>query len=173
MTLDTGGVAEPIRVLATGGTIDKVYYDARDDYAIGDPQVIPLFAEANVTVPYVVESVLRKDSLELTAEDRALIVRRASEAPETRILVTHGTDTMTETAAALEAVTGKAIVLTGAMQPARMRSSDAFFNLGCAVAAVQLVPPGVWIAMNGRVFPSGSVRKNREARRFEPATDTP
>ena len=106
---------------------------------------------------------MKKDSLEITTADRSHIVERVTAASERRILVTHGTDSMAQTAEALKAVTGKVIVLTGAMQPARMRSSDAFFNLGCAV----------YIAMNGRVFPAGSVRKNRAERRFEAIGEQP
>lgn len=156
-----------LRVIATGGTIDKVYFDAASSYDVGEPQVVPLFTEANVGFRYEVESVVRKDSLAMTDEDRALIRLRVEAAAESMIVVTHGTDTMTETAAALRGIPGKTIVLTGAMQPARFRSSDAFFNLGCAVAAVQLAAPGVYIAMNGRVFPADQARKDRELGRFE------
>ncbi len=157
-----------IRVLATGGTIDKVYFDAASTYDVGDPQVGPLFKEANVTFEYVVESVLQKDSLQMTEEDRALIRQRVAAAPESLILITHGTDTMTETAARLADLPGKVIVFTGSMVPARFRQSDAIFNLGCAVGALQVLPAGVYIAMNGQVFPAAQVKKNRAAGRFEP-----
>lgn len=157
-----------VRVIATGGTIDKVYFDATSTYAIGDPQAGPILHEANVSFAFTVESVLRKDSLELTDADRALIRARVVAAEERHILITHGTDTMTTTAAALADVPDKVIVFTGSMQPARFRQNDALFNLGCAVGGLQVLPPGVYLAMNGRLFAAGAVRKNREARRFEP-----
>src|SRR5882757_3178979 len=132
-----------IRVIATGGTIDKVYFDAASSYDVGDPQVGPLFKEANVTFEYVVESVLQKDSLQMTDDDRALIRQRVAASPENLILITHGTDTMTATAAQLEGLKDKVIVFTGSMQPARFRNSDAVFNLGCAVGALQSLAPGI------------------------------
>ncbi|MDB4473842.1 asparaginase [Opitutaceae bacterium] len=156
-----------IRAIATGGTIDKVYFDATSAYEIGEPQIGVLLHEANVTFDYEVESVLRKDSLELDEADRKLIRERVEAAPESRILITHGTDTMTETAAALEGIEGKTIVFTGSMLPARFRQNDALFNVGCAVGGLQSLPPGVYIAMNGQLFPAGTVQKNREAKRFE------
>jgi L-asparaginase len=111
--------------------------------------------------------VLRKDSLDITDADRAAI-RAAIEQTATRhVLVTHGTDTMVETARALRGVTGKVIVLTGALNPARFQGSDAVFNIGCAVGAVQALDDGVWIAMNGRIWDPQHVRKNRDANRFE------
>ena len=157
-----------IRVISTGGTIDKIYFDAASTYDVGEPQVGPLFKEANVTFDYVVESVLQKDSLAMTEEDRQLIRSRVEAAPERQILITHGTDTMTATAAALEGLSGKVIVFTGSMLPARFRTSDALFNLGCAVGALQSLPPGVYIAMNGRIAPASTVKKNRAENRFEP-----
>ena len=157
-----------LRVISTGGTIDKVYFDAASTYDVGEPQVGPLFKEANVTFDYVIESVLQKDSLAMTDEDRALIRRRVEAAPEQLVLITHGTDTMTETAAQLEGIPGKVIVFTGSMLPARFRTSDALFNLGCAIGAIQVLPPGVYIAMNGQISPAKSVRKNRAQSRFEP-----
>ena len=157
-----------IRVITAGGTIDKVYFDDASAFDVGDPQVGPLFKEANVTFDYVVESVLQKDSLHMTDEDRDLIRARVTAAPESLILITHGTDTMTATAARLADLPGKVIVFTGSMVPARFRQTDAFFNLGCAVGALQVLPPGVYIAMNGRVFPAAEVKKNRAQSRFEP-----
>jgi L-asparaginase len=156
-----------IRVLAVGGTIDKVYFDDLSTYDVGEPQVQAVFQEANVAFEFVIESLLRKDSLKMTDEDRALIRQRVMEAPEERVLITHGTDTMTQTAAALADIAGKTIVMTGSMLPARFRASDAPFNLGCAVGALQSLPSGVYIAMNGRVFPAHLVRKNREKGVFE------
>jgi L-asparaginase len=157
-----------IRVITAGGTIDKVYFDDASAFNVGDPQVGPLFKEANVTFDYVVESVLQKDSLHMTAEDRALIRTRVAAAPEKLILITHGTDTMTETAAALADLPDKVVVFTGSMVPARFRQTDAFFNLGCAVGALQVLPPGIYIAMNGQVSPAAQVKKNRAQSRFEP-----
>lgn len=155
-----------LRVITVGGTIDKVYYDALSAYEVGDPQVAPLFKEANVDFEYQIESILQKDSLEMTDEDRQLVRERVLAAPESMIVITHGTDTMTATGGALEGIPGKTIVLTGAMQPARFRTSDALFNLGAAVAAVQILPEGVYIAMNGRVNPASTVRKDRTQGRF-------
>jgi L-asparaginase len=157
-----------LRVISTGGTIDKVYFDAASTYEVGEPQVGPVFRESNVTFDFVVESVLQKDSLAMTDGDRDLIRQRVEAAPEKLILITHGTDTMTATAAALRGLKGKVVVFTGSMQPARFRNSDAVFNLGCAVGALQVLPPGIYIAMNGRVAPAHTVRKNRAASRFEP-----
>jgi L-asparaginase len=157
-----------LRVITAGGTIDKVYFDAASAYEVGEPQIGPLLRDSNVTFDFVVESVLQKDSLAMTDEDRALIRARVEAAPERHILITHGTDTMTATAAKLAGLADKVVVFTGAMQPARFRDSDAVFNVGCAVGALQVLPPGVYIAMNGVVSPADQVRKNRAASRFEP-----
>lgn len=157
-----------LRVITAGGTIDKVYFDAASTYEVGEPQIGPLLRDSNVTFDFVVESVLQKDSLAMTDEDRALIRARVEASPEKHILITHGTDTMTSTAAALQGLADKVVVFTGAMQPARFRDSDAVFNVGCAVGALQALPPGVYIAMNGVVSPADKVRKNRAASRFEP-----
>lgn len=156
-----------IRVITVGGTIDKVYFDDLSNYDVGEPQVQAVFQEANVAFEFVIESLLRKDSLKMTEEDRALVRKQVLDAPEKLILITHGTDTMTQTAAALGDVGGKTVVMTGSMLPARFRASDAPFNLGCAVGALQSKPPGVYIAMNGRVLLANRVRKNREKGLFE------
>ena len=156
-----------IRIFSTGGTFDKIYHDALSEFSIGEPMVPELLAEARLALPWRLESLLRKDSLELTDDDRALIRERVAACSETHVLITHGTDTMTQTAECLQDIAGKVIVLTGAMQPARMRASDAPFNLGLALGALQCLPPGVYIAMNGQVFHAGQVRKNRDAGRFE------
>lgn len=158
---------QPILVLTTGGTIDKNYFDALSQYQIVDSGIPALLKEARVALPHRVEEVCRKDSLELTDADRAEIAQRAHDAAEQRIVITHGTDTMTETAKALAAaVPGKTIVLTGALSPARFADTDAPFNLGMAFAAAQVAPPGVYIAMSGQVFDGLNVRKDREAGRF-------
>lgn len=156
-----------IQIFSVGGTIDKVYFDALSDYQIGEPTAAELLQQGRVGFDYAVESLLKKDSLELTDEDRALIHDKVAACPAEHILITHGTDTMTVTAAALADIEGKVIVLTGAMQPARFRDTDALFNLGLAVGALNICQPGVWIAMSGRVFAADGVRKNRVAGRFE------
>jgi len=158
-----------VAILTAGGTIDKVYFDALSSYAVGDPQIVGILRDADVRVETTVETLFRKDSLELTSDDRESIVRRTAELSEDRVLITHGTDTMTMTAEALRAIPHKTIVLVGSLAPACLKASDAEFNVGFAFAAVQLLPPGVYIAMNGQVFPAGRVRKNREANCFEGA----
>lgn len=154
-------------VISTGGTIDKVYFDASSEFEVGEPTVPHVFREAGVAMPWRLLSLFRKDSLDMADEDRSAIRRACEDAAETCILVTHGTDTMCETAAALRGVRDKTIVLTGALAPARFRVTDAVFNLGLALGAAQSMPPGVFIAMNGRIFRAGEVRKNRELGRFE------
>ncbi len=159
--------AQKLKIITTGGTIDKVYFDAKSEFAVGDPLIGAILDEAQVGFEFEVVALLRKDSLELTDADREAIRSAAQSASESRIIITHGTDTMTDTAATLGHIEGKTIVLVGALNPARFRSSDAIFNIGLAVGAVQAMPPGVYIAMNGRIFPAGRVRKNRAANRFE------
>lgn len=158
-----------ILVLTTGGTIDKLYFDALSEYQIGDSVVDRLLATSRVSKPFRVQGLMRKDSLELDDADRAAIARAAAEAPERQIVITHGTDTMTETAKALAGIAGKTIVLVGALAPARFADSDATFNLGMAFATAQIAPAGVWIAMNGTIFPADKVRKDRAANAFVPA----
>lgn len=152
---------EPILLLTTGGTIDKIYFDALSDYQVGETVVARLLELGRVKRPFRVEEVIRKDSLELTDADRAAIRERVATAPETHILITHGTDTMTDTAKVLAGIPGKVIVLVGALAPARFGESDASFNLGMAFAAVQLAAPGVYITMSGTVFPAARVTKDR------------
>lgn len=156
-----------IQIFGTGGTLDKLYYDALSDYQIGEPIAGELLEQGRVTVGYAVESLTKKDSLELDDADRQLIHDKVAACPYEHVLITHGTDTMTVTAAGLADIPGKVIVLTGAMQPARFRDSDALFNLGLAVGALNTLGHGVYIAMSGRVFPADQVRKNRLAGRFE------
>lgn len=157
----------PILILTTGGTIDKSYFDALSEYQIADSAIGSLLKEARVALPFRIVELMRKDSLELTDTDRALIAATAREAAETRIIVTHGTDTMTDTARVLaDAVPGKTIVLTGALSPARFAESDAGFNMGMAFATAQVAAPGVWIAMSGEVFDGLRVRKDRAAGKF-------
>lgn len=157
---------EPIVIVTTGGTIDKAYFDALSAYHVGDSQVAKLLDIAQVTQPYRIVELLRKDSLELTDEDRATLRETIAALDTTRVVVTHGTDTMAQSAKALGSVTGKTIVLTGALAPARFAESDAPFNLGMAFAAAQSLPPGVYITMNGRVIRGDKARKDRAQARF-------
>lgn len=158
---------QAILVLTTGGTIDKNYFDALSEYQIVDSGIPALLKEARVALPFRVVELMRKDSLELTEADRSLIASAAREAPEGRIVVTHGTDTMTETAKVLAAeVPGKTVVLTGALSPARFAETDAHFNLGMAFATAQVAAPGVYIAMSGEVFDGLKVKKDRAAGKF-------
>ncbi|MDH5832276.1 asparaginase domain-containing protein [Luteimonas sp. M1R5S18] len=162
---------EDLLIVTTGGTIDKIYFDDKSDYQIGDPQIGRMLGELGVAFRFRVIPILRKDSLHLDDADREL-VRATIAAQEARhVLVTHGTDSMVETAKVLATVPGKTIVLTGALSPARFRGSDAEFNIGTAVGAVQSLPPGVYIAMNGRIWDPARVRKNVEANRFEALDD--
>ena len=156
-----------IKFITTGGTIDKVYFDANSEFQIGDPIIDELMEEANIDVTYKVQSVLKKDSLDMDSKDRDVIYKAVENSVARRIIITHGTDTMVETANLLKTIEGKTIVLFGAMQPARMRHSDAVFNLGFAVACVQTLPEGIYIAMNGNIFTPDNVEKNRELERFE------
>ena len=156
-----------LKIYTTGGTIDKVYFDQKSTYEVGESMIAEILTEANVHFDYVIESVLRKDSLDISDADRQVLFDKISRDGYEHVLVTHGTDTMVQTAAVLEAVADKTIVLTGAMEPARFRTSDARFNIGCAVTAAQILPPGVYITMNGRVFDPKKVKKNRDLKRFE------
>jgi L-asparaginase len=156
-----------LNILTTGGTIDKIYYDDKSDYQIGEPEIGRILKAMNVAFDWEIRALLRKDSLNMSDEDRALIRQAVATSEDRHFLITHGTDTMVETAAALGDVGERVIVMTGALNPARFIDSDAVFNIGCAVGAVQALPAGVWIAMNGRVWDPARVRKNREANRFE------
>ena len=156
----------PIAVVTTGGTIDKLYFDSLSEYQVGESVVRKLLATANVKYPFDIIEALRKDSLELTDYDRDELYRCIAGLKSSRVVITHGTDTMTATAQRLASVQGKTIVLTGALTPARFSESDAPFNLGMAFAIAQTSPPGVFIVMNGEVFPAATVRKDRDAGRF-------
>ncbi len=160
-----------IRILAVGGTIDKVYFDALSEYEVGAPYAVELLEELKLNLDCEVTSLMRKDSLEMDDADRQSVREAVSKAEESLIVITHGTDTMVETAAALqplfaEADFNKTVVLTGALAPAIFKRSDAMFNMGAALTAVQTCAPGVYIAMSGEVFAAGAVRKDREAQRF-------
>jgi L-asparaginase len=156
-----------ILILTTGGTIDKVYFDAKSEYAVGEPTIAEIFRTAGVTTEYSLETLFKKDSLDLTDADRALIVRRVTESEADQILITHGTDSMVETGRALAGISDKTVVLVGSLSPARFKATDAEFNIGFAFAAVQALPPGIYIAMNGCIFSPATVSKNRELNRFE------
>jgi L-asparaginase len=161
---------EPIRVLVTGGTFDKEYNELNGSLFFKDTHLAEMLRLGRSRVDLAVDTLMMIDSLEMTAADRASIVERCRNASETRILITHGTDTMVETAAALAAAmggSGKTIVLTGAMIPYAFGSSDGLFNLGSALSFVQVLPPGVYLAMNGRCFEWDRVRKNRLTGVFE------
>jgi L-asparaginase len=156
-----------IAIFTTGGTIDKVYFDAKGGYEVGAPMVRQILEQGRVTAQIPVVELLRKDSLQMTPADRAAIRDAIAASDAKRIIVTHGTDTMVETAWELQGLNNKTIVLTGALQPARFADSDAAFNLGLAMGAVQVLPSGVYIAANGQVFSAHSVRKNTVLNRFE------
>ncbi|QOW19919.1 MULTISPECIES: asparaginase domain-containing protein [Lysobacteraceae] len=155
-------------IVTTGGTIDKIYFDDKSDYQIGEPQIGRILEELGVAFRYRVIPILRKDSLHLDDGDRELIRATIAAQDLRHVLVTHGTDSMVETAKVLAGIEGKTIVLTGALNPARFHGSDAVFNIGTAVGAVQSLPGGVHIAMNGRIWDPAHVRKNVDANRFEP-----
>ena len=154
-------------IVTTGGTIDKVYFDDKSDFQVGDPQIGHILEELGVAFRFEVIPILRKDSLHIGQQDRELLRATIAAQDARHVLVTHGTDTMVETARILASIPGKVIVLTGALNPARFRGSDAEFNIGTAVGAVQSLPAGVYIAMNGRVWDPANVRKNVAANRFE------
>ena len=153
--------------VTTGGTIDKIYFDALSQFEVGETQVEHILREALVQFDFDVVPLFQKDSLEITDADRRSINDFIKDDPRERFVITHGTDTMVQTAGALAGIQGKTIVLTGALTPARFRTTDAVFNVGMAVAAVQTLEPGVYIAMSGQVFNADEVRKNREENRFE------
>ncbi len=155
-----------LQIFTTGGTIDKVYFDALSEFQVGASPLDAILSEANVSIDYALTSLMKKDSLELDDADRAAVRDAVLACEAKHVLITHGTDTMAQTAEALRDIGDKTVVLTGAMQPARLRSTDAIFNVGFAIAAARMQPPGVYIAMNGRVFEAGHVRKDRGAGQF-------
>lgn len=158
-----------IRILITGGTFDKEYDEINGRLFFQDTHLQEMLRLGRCRVEVVVRTVMMVDSLEMTAADRQIILENCRQCPEERIVVTHGTDTMAETAATLgEGIVGKTVVLTGAMIPYAFGSSDGLFNLGSAISFAQTLPHGVYIAMNGRVFGWDNVRKNRALGVFEP-----
>jgi len=160
-----------ICIFVTGGTFDKAYDEIQGKLSFGDTHLPEMLRLGRSHVEVSIRTLMMIDSLEMTDADRALIVEQCRQATESRLIITHGTDTMVETAAALAGAlhpaSGKTIVLTGAMIPYAFGSSDGLFNLGSALSFVQALPPGVYIAMNGRYFQWDRVRKNRESGVFE------
>lgn len=157
-----------IRIFVTGGTFDKTYDEIRGRLTFADTHLPEMLRLGRSRVEVTLRTLMMIDSLDMTDADRDLIVRNCEQCEESRVVITHGTDTMVETAAALSQIEGKTIVLTGAMIPYAFGSSDGLFNLGSALSFVQTLPPGVYIAMNGQHFAWNRVRKNRETGNFEP-----
>ena len=162
----------PVAILTCGGTFDKVYHDALSDYSIGAPCAPDILAEAGMQDGWELIEVMRKDSLDMTDDDRKTLHTAAAGCRASRLVVVHGTDTMAESAAVLADIPDKTIVFTGAMNPARFRQTDAPFNLGFAIAATLTADPGTYIAMGGRLYPHDEVKKNREQGRFESTLPT-
>jgi L-asparaginase len=159
---------EPIRIFITGGTFDKEYDELAGRLYFRDSHLPEMLKLGRSNLKVEVRTLMMIDSLEMTDADREIILEQCRNAPEKRIVITHGTDTMVETAQTLAAgIPDKSIVLTGAMVPYKFGSSDGLFNLGSALAFVQTLPAGVYVAMNGRYFPASSVRKNRQTGTFE------
>ena len=161
-----------IRILITGGTFDKEYDEITGNLYFKDTHVAEMLKLGRCRVPVEIRTVMMIDSLEMTDEDRQIIVHNCLKVPEKNIVITHGTDTMVETASVLAAaVPEKTIVLTGAMIPYAFGSSDGLFNLGSALSLCQVLPPGVYLAINGQVFDWDNARKNRKTGVFEPLGD--
>jgi len=159
---------EAIRVFITGGTFDKAYNELTGELFFKDSHLPEMLKLGRSNLDMQIRTLMMIDSLSMTDDDRQIILRQCRNAPEGRILITHGTDTMVETAAVLaHGIADKTIVLTGAMIPYKFGSSDGLFNLGSALAFAQTLPPGVYVAMNGRYFAWNRVRKNRKTGMFE------
>jgi L-asparaginase len=157
-----------VRIFITGGTFDKEYNELTGQLYFDDSHLPEMLDLGRNLVNVEVRTLMMVDSLEMTDDDRSLIAEHCSKSPESKIIITHGTDTMTETASLIaQKVKDKTIVLTGAMIPYKFGSSDGLFNLGSALAFVQTLPPGVYVVMNGRYFDAGSVRKNKQTGVFE------
>ena len=157
-----------IRIFITGGTFDKEYNELNGQLYFKDTHLSDLLEMGRSKVPVEIRTLMMVDSLEMTDEDRELIVRQCNNCDETQIVITHGTDTMADTATILgKAIKHKTIILTGAMIPIKFGSSDGLFNLGSALAFAQALPFGVYVAMNGRYFNWDNVRKNKQTGVFE------
>jgi len=157
---------DKIKIFTAGGTIDKIYFDAKSAYEVGLPNISMVLHSLPLNIEYSITSLLQKDSLEMDQNDRELIFESVNNTEEERVIITHGTDTMVETAMFLSGIKNKTIVLTGALEPAMFKTSDAMFNIGCAVAAVQVSPPNIYIAMNGQIFSYDNVVKDVTNSRF-------
>ncbi|MBT5719567.1 MAG: asparaginase [Gammaproteobacteria bacterium] len=155
-----------IRIFTVGGTIDKIYFDAKSSYEVGPPNITEVLSGLSLNLDYEVVSLMQKDSLEMTYADREAIRQAVTASPENEIVITHGTDTMVDTARVLHTIPNKTIVLTGALSPALFKNSDAMFNIGAALTAAQTKLAGVYIAMNGVIFDYDKVRKDVENNRF-------
>ena len=157
-----------IRIFITGGTFDKEYNELTGQLFFKDTHINELLEKGRSKVPVQIRTLMMIDSLEMTDHDRELIAHQCNQCEEDKIVITHGTDTMSETAKALaEKVKNKTIVLTGAMIPIKFGSSDGLFNLGSALAFAQTLPPGVYVAMNGRYFNWDNFQKNKQTGIFE------
>ena len=157
-----------IRIFITGGTFDKTYNELTGQLYFKDSHLPEMLELGRCLVPVEIRTLMMIDSLEMTDMDRDLIARHCMEAEENQIIITHGTDTMADTARILqEKLNGKTVVITGAMVPYKFGSSDGLFNLGSAMAFVQTLAPGVYVAMNGRCFRANNVRKNKQTGEFE------
>jgi L-asparaginase len=157
---------KPIKIFTVGGTIDKIYFDAKSSYEVGPPNIAEILGQLSLNIEYEVTSLMQKDSLDMTDEDRELIRASVAAAEEERIVITHGTDTMVATAKYLSSIRDKSIVLTGALAPAIFKTSDAMYNIGSALTAVQTKPAGVYIAMSGQIFDHDRVLKDTEQNKF-------
>lgn len=157
-----------MRILITGGTLDKQYNPLNGSLVFNDSSVADMLNQSRHTVDTELDVLMLKDSLEMTDEDRLIISKACNECDESQIIITHGTDTMVESAKVIagQLASNKTVVLLGAMVPYQFKGSDALFNLGCAMTAVQLLPTGVYITMNGQVFDYREVEKNRSLGQF-------
>jgi L-asparaginase len=164
--------SDRIRLLITGGTFDKGYDELNGRLFFKDSHVAEMLALGRCKLDVEIRTLMMIDSLDMSEADRGIIIEQCRATPESRIVITHGTDTMTVTADQLShAIEHKTIVLTGAMIPYKFGSSDGLFNLGSALAFAQTLPAGVYVAMNGRYFKAGRVRKNTQTGIFEPLDD--
>jgi L-asparaginase len=161
-----------IKIFSVGGTIDKIYFDAKSTYEVGPPNISRVLSDLSLNIDYSVSSLFQKDSLEMTDADRAIVFKNVRDAEEDLIIITHGTDTMVDTAKVLSEIKDKTIVLTGALEPALFKTSDAIFNIGCAIAAVQSLPANVYVAMNGQIFLHDNVAKDLGNNRFISISET-
>lgn len=156
-----------LEILTTGGTIDKVYFDKKSNYEVGDPFVEELLHKMNVNISFMVKSLMRIDSLDMTDIHREEILNYIKNSNANNFLITHGTDSIVETAIYLKKISDKTIVLTGSLKPAIFIDNDAIFNVGSALTSAQILKKGVYIVINGQVFNPDNVRKNLEKNIFE------